>query len=342
MTKPPHRPLPYPRAERRGPLKQGRPVSVSLGIFPRPDEFPLFAGRGYALGGHQTSGGADNIASIERFTRSSEVIVTLNNSLPAAMSEGGAGINSRHKGFILGGKAAADVATILAMPFATETTANISATLGAVKSGGPFNGISNQISKGYSPGGWIGAASNLIDDFAFATETSARIAAVLTSNVFLNGGTSSTVAGYSMGGAVAGTPAAAIDKLAFATEAKSTLAAAMTTASHTPAGVVESSLKGFYMGGESIGGVLLRIEALVFGVDTCGTIAATLDLGQRGGAGWSFADRGYTAGGEFGSGVAAITSIEDMIYAGETSVTIATVLAARRTFCGAFNTPVNV
>lgn len=321
-----------------------------LGAFPIRRGVPFgeqAAERGYLCGG--TQNGAFG-TSVERFVGRTETISTVSGAGLASYIQGGVGVNSLYKGFMMGGSIGGNTNVIASMPFNTEVFANLAATLGTARRSNISAGFCNPLGSGYNAGGFVSASVNIIDALSFVSETNTTLTATLSNVVADDCGVASSDAGYVVGGWIVSPTGQrnTTDKLAFNTNTVSTISALLNAVLSGIVGV-QSQVKGYLMGGSgfnagSPSGIPVNtIHSLAFApLDTISVLSATMDAVREFGTGWSFTTRGYYVAGIGPGGAATPTTIENMIYATETSAAIATALNNVRTNGGSFNTPVNL
>ena len=206
-------------------------------------------------------------------------------------------------GFIGGGQGY--TAQIMKMPFDTETTAVISATMGVGYSGTAAH--SNSGSAGYIAGGYndplTPKSSDNIDKLLYADDTASLLSAELDQRrTAAVGMSNSGTAGYICGGDVDGTATYSdlVDKFVYASDTSSELGTALGFTQNTGAGFSHKGAFGFVIGGYSgsgAAGYLDEIDKWVFSSDTR---SAMTDLPGRIAWNEAFSDdgvSGYMGGG---------------------------------------------
>jgi hypothetical protein len=156
-------------------------------------------------------------------------------------SRGGVtGCSSAVSGYTCGGETVlhtTNVNTIDKFPFAGDSNSTDVGDLTAVRGRGAGQ---SSTTHGYVSGGGLypspGTYTNNINKFSFASDGNATSIATLTSARAAVGGQSSTVSGYSSGGAVAGSGSTTVDKFPFATDSNATSVGALTQARFDIAG----------------------------------------------------------------------------------------------------------
>lgn len=320
-----------------------------LGVFPVRRGVPYgeqTLDRGYVCGG---SPGGVASAVVDRFVGRGETMSTVAAGLPTTYQQGGVGVNSLYKGYMMGGSTTpgSNTGIITAMPFNTEVTVNIAATLGTARRSNISAGFCNPLGSGYNAGGFTTGSVNIIDALKFASETNTTLTATLSTIAADGCGVASSDAGYLVGGWTVSPTGQrnTTDKVAFNTSTVSTIAALLNSPLSGIVGV-QSGARGYMMGGnfDPAGGPsgppVATIHSLAFPQDTISVLGATLDVAQSFGTGWSLSTRGYYHCGFTAVGNPA--SIDNMIYATETSVTISTTMINGHSNACSFNTPVNL
>ena len=235
------------------------------------------------------------------------------------------GFNSPTNGYVAGGrdnKASASVNSIERLTFATDTSALLSAILGATMRSAA--GLNSTV-RGYVAGGFQSSNSKVIQRLIFADETCTVIAATLqVERMTSASGINSSTKGYAVGGEnAAGFKTTEIDGIQFDTEAVANPAATLATATSFMAGV-NSTLAGYECGGSA---TTNQIVKFLFSTETRSTLSAILATARSRAVGVNSATQGYVAGGYTTS---AVNDIDGLEFAGETAINPSATLASAR------------
>jgi len=249
-------------------------------------------------------------------------------------------VRSQVNAYVMGGMkdntAPANTAEVERFVFATEVSSVLAATLDTAKRGMQEGGM-NAAAKGYCPGGF--AASdwvNVIEDMSFSGETSVAISATLSQIKTDFGAISSSAAGYTMGGNTNAGSTTVIDKLVYAAETCGSIAATLDAIKARTMGL-DAATRGYAVASVEAPTV---IENMIFADDTSVVISATMPiagLSTSMGCQSIYLGRGWAMGGIIGA--TRQTSINRLVYAGETTSTIGAVLGTANSSCGSTESP---
>lgn len=235
---------------------------------------------------YQVYSAGPSYAGIKRFPYATETLSSQLDSAGPADSGMIAGASSLTAGYIHGGNGGA-VNNLSKFPFATET---IDGNIGSLVAPSVRGHAAHQSETfGYISGG-LGSSNNVVIDviqkYPLSSDTDSTDVGETSSSTHTKGtvGSSSTTAGYRLGGAsVNDQTTATIDKFSFSSDVSATNIASL-TGNRMFGGAGSSTTSGYYIGGASTNNTgSNEIQKFPFSSDASASSVGTLVISRRGG-----------------------------------------------------------
>lgn len=255
-----------------------------------------------------------------------------------------ASMNAGNRGYALGGSTGAVVATGNRVTYATDTNQAVAGTnLSQARQG--VTGITEGAAKGYACGGLTGTATLTRSEVVnYIAETSTNTAsAALPAARWCTGGLSECFTkAYIAGGSSTSAASGVVDtayKIPYATDTMAAQSSAnLSQARWRPGCISEGTTKGYICGGGTNGASVTTGEKLTYSTDTT-TVASSANLSsvREGMAGCPGPVYGYFGGGSTANTAAAVSTMDRIAYATDTTAAYSPTLSSARSECGALS-----
>jgi hypothetical protein len=235
--------------------------------------------------------------------------------------------NARGKGFCLGGYSTTYLNTLEAMPFATDVSAALSATLPSVQH---QTAASSSGLKAYTGGGTTGSALNTVAGVLFSSEACTDIGDLTVARMALAGAASSIKSYWCNG--LDGSLKNVIDVLPHAAEGNALNIGTSPIALYWTSGC-SSTIKLYEGGGSNGVSGKDSISTMPFASEgNASSLAATLTTARYGMAAYTSCTKGYFAGGT--ESTSDLTTIDGLTFASETVTKVADMPSGMRYLAG--------